>query len=99
MSMWGVNMEVRLEIVSASKKNWYFGARMSIPVFDGGLISAEINRERAELQKVLEEERLIRLAITREVRDAYLNITHARERTEVAGKAIERKREREGSRS
>jgi len=75
------------------KENWYFGARMSIPVFDGGLISAEINRERAELQKVLEEERLIRLAITREVRDAYLNITHARERTEVAGKAIESARE------
>ncbi len=36
---------------------------------------------------------MIRLAITREVRDAYLNITHARERTEVAGKAIESARE------
>ncbi len=34
------------------KENWYFGARMSIPVFDGGQ-GAEINRERAELQKVL----------------------------------------------
>jgi len=75
------------------KENWYFGAKLSIPVFDGGLISAEVNRERAELQKVLEEERSIRLAITREVRDAYLNIIHARERIEVAEKSIESARE------
>jgi outer membrane protein len=75
------------------KENWYFGARLSIPVFDGGLISAEVNKERIELQKVLEEERSIKLAITREVRDAYLNITHARERTDVARKTIESARE------
>lgn len=75
------------------KENWYFGARLTIPVFDGGLISAEVNKERAELQKVLEEERSIRLAITREVRDAYLNIIHARERIEVAEKSIESARE------
>ena len=75
------------------KENWYFGARLSIPVFDGGLISAEVNREKIELQKVLEEERSIKLAITREVRDAYLNITHARERTDVARKTIESARE------
>ena len=52
-----------------------------------------MNRERAELQKVLEEERSIRLAITREVRDAYLIIIHARERIEVAEKSIESARE------
>jgi len=75
------------------KENWYFGARVSIPVFDGGLISAEVNRERIALQKVLEEERSIKLAITREVRDAYLNIIHARERIEVAEKSIESARE------
>ena len=75
------------------KENWFFGARLSIPVFDGGLISAEVNKERAELQKVLEEERSIKLAITREVRDAHLNIAHARERTEVARKTIESARE------
>jgi len=75
------------------KENWYFGAKLSVPIFDGGLISAEVNRERAELQKVLEEERSIKLAITREVRDAHLNITHARERTDVARKTIESARE------
>jgi outer membrane protein len=75
------------------KENWFFGARLSIPVFDGGLISAEVNKERAELQKVFEEERSIKHAITREVRDAHLNIAHARERTEVARKTIESARE------
>jgi outer membrane protein len=77
----------------AFKENWFFGARLSIPVFDGGLISAEVNRERTELQKVLEEERSLKLAITREVRDAYLNITYARERTEVALKTIDSAKE------
>jgi outer membrane protein len=77
----------------AFKENWFFGARLSIPVFDGGLISAEVNKERTELQKVLEEERSLKLTITREVRDAYLNIAYARERTETARKAIESAKE------
>ena len=77
----------------AFKENWFFGARLSIPVFDGGLISAEVNRERTEFQKVLEEERSLRLAITREVRDAHLNIASARERTETARKTIESAKE------
>lgn len=79
--------------VLAFKENWFFGARLSIPVFDGGLISAEVNRERTELQKVVEEERLLKLGITREVRDAYLNISSARERTEVAKKTIDSAKE------
>ena len=77
----------------AFKENWFFGARLSIPVFDGGLISAEVNKERTELQKVLEEERSLKLTITREVRDAYLNIAYARERTETARKTIESAKE------
>ena len=75
------------------KENWFFGARLSIPVFDGGVISAEVNKERTELQKVLEEERSLKLTITREVRDAYLNIAYARERTETARKTIESAKE------
>jgi outer membrane protein len=77
----------------AFKENWFFGARLSIPVFDGGLISAEVNKEKTELQKVLEEERSLKLTITREVRDAYLNIAYARERTETARKTIESAKE------
>jgi len=77
----------------AFKENWFFGARLSIPVFDGGLIAAEVNKERIELQKVLEEERSLKLTITREVRDSYLNIATAREKTEVAKKTIDSAKE------
>lgn len=75
------------------KENWYGGLRLSVPVFDGGLISAEVNKERAELQKVQEEERALKLAISKEVRDAYLNIVNADERIGVTEKAIDSARE------
>lgn len=77
----------------AFKENWSFGLKMILPVFDGGLIRSEIDRERNELEKVKEEERLLKIAITREVRDAYLGIANAEERVEVTEKAIASARE------
>jgi outer membrane protein len=75
------------------KENWNYGVRFTMPLFDGGLIRAEINKEKAETEKVKEEERAIKLLINREVRDAHLNIANARERIEVTRKAIESARE------
>ncbi len=72
----------------AFKENWSFGLKMILPVFDGGLIRSEIDKERNELEKVKEEERFLKIAITREVRDAYLGIANAEERIEVTEKAI-----------
>jgi len=77
----------------AFKENYFFGVKFSVPVFDGGLISSEIDRERMELQKAMEEERSIRLSITRDIRDAHLAIENARERVRVTEKAIESARE------
>jgi outer membrane protein len=77
----------------AFKENYYFGLNLSIPIFDGGLIRSEINRERVELEKAKEEERSLRLAITREVRDGHLTIANALERIGVTGKALESARE------
>jgi outer membrane protein len=77
----------------AFKENYYFGLRLSLPVFDGGLIRSEIDRERAELEKVKEEERSIRLNIHREVRDGHLGIANALERIVVTGRALESARE------
>ena len=78
---------------TAFKENWNYGVRFTIPLFDGGLIRSEINKEKAEMEKVKEEERAIKLLINREVRDAHLNIANARERIEVTQKAIESARE------
>jgi outer membrane protein len=77
----------------AFKENWYVGVKFSVPVFDGGLIKSEIDRERAELEKAREEERSLKLTITREVRDAHLAMENALERIAVTGKAIESARE------
>jgi outer membrane protein len=71
------------------KENWNYGVRFTIPFFDGGSIRAEIKKERAELEKVKEEERALKLLINQEVRNAHLYISNALERIEVAGKAIE----------
>jgi outer membrane protein len=75
------------------KENWYLGLRLAFPLFDGGLIRSEINREKTELEKVKEEERALRLSITREVKDAFLTVVSADERVAVAEKAIASARE------
>jgi outer membrane protein len=75
------------------RENWNVGVSLTVPVFDGGLISAEVDKERNELEKVMHEERSLRLSIAREVRDAYLSVANARERMQVTGKAIESARE------
>ncbi len=77
----------------AFKENYYFGMKFVVPLFDGGLITSEINKEKAELEKAREEERALKLSITREVRDAHLNIANAKERITVTEKAITSARE------
>ena len=77
----------------AFKENYFFGVKFSVPVFDGGIISSEIDKERTEHQKAVEEERYLKLSITRDIRDAHLGIANAGERVEVTEKAIESARE------
>jgi outer membrane protein len=72
----------------AFKENWNFGLKLIMPIFDGGIIRSEIDKEINELEKIKEEERFLKLAITREVRDAYLGIMNAKERIEVTETAI-----------
>ncbi len=73
--------------------NWYVGMRLTVPVFDGGLIRSEVNREKAELEKTREEERQVRLAIVREVKDARIAIANAEDRIKVTEAAIESAKE------
>lgn len=77
----------------AFKENWALAMRLLIPVFDGGGIKAEVEKEKIELEKVKEEERSLRLEIIREIKDAYINIENAGERIKVSDKAIETARE------
>jgi outer membrane protein len=75
------------------KEDWSLGLRMTVPVFDGGLIRADVERERTELEKARLEERALRLAIYREVRDARITIANAVERIKVAQAAVKSARE------
>ena len=77
----------------AFKENYYVGLKFSLPLFDGGLITSEIDKERVEFEKAKEEERSIRLSITREVRDAHFTIANAKERIAVTERAMESARE------
>lgn len=71
------------------RENWNIGLRFSVPLFDGGTVREEVGREKLEIRKAQEEERALRIEITREVRDAHLNIRNARERIEVADTAVD----------
>ncbi len=75
------------------QEDWVLGLRLTVPVFDGGLIRSEVDREKAGLEKARQEERALRLTIQREVKDAHLGIRHASDRMQVAYKAIESARE------
>jgi outer membrane protein len=73
--------------------DWTVGLRLTIPVFDGGLIRSHVEAEKTELEKVIQEERQARMNISREVRDARLSVANASDRIEVARAAIESARE------
>jgi outer membrane protein len=75
------------------RENWYYGVKLTMPIMDGGSIRSEINREKVQLERAREEERLLKHTITREVRDAHLNIENGQERIEVTRKAIDSARE------
>lgn len=75
------------------EEDWHLAMRLSVPLFDGGLIKAETNQALMEVEKIREEERSLRLDMTREVKTAYLNIEDARKRIELAESAIGAARE------
>ena len=75
------------------KEDYYFGVNLSIPLFDGGLIRSEVEADKTELEKVKEEERAMRLSISRELKDARIAIDNASDRMSVAEAAIESARE------
>lgn len=73
----------------AFKENWTLGVRLMLPVFDFGRISSEVDRERYSLMNAKEEERALRLAIAREIKDAQTAVLNAEERITVTRKAID----------
>lgn len=75
------------------RENWNAALRLSLPLFDGGLITAEIDRAKAELEKAKQNERSLRLEINQEVKEAFVSLDNAGKRIEVASKAMEAAKE------
>jgi outer membrane protein len=65
------------------------GVGVSLPIFEGGMISAEIRRERANLSAMREKLREKELRIRLEVETSVLNITSSLERVKATEKSIE----------
>ncbi|MDA8079883.1 MAG: TolC family protein [Nitrospiraceae bacterium] len=77
----------------AFKENWSVALKLALPVFDGGLINTEVKQGKKEAEKVRQEERSLKFAISREIKDAYMTIENARQRTEVTQKGVETAKE------
>lgn len=71
------------------KENWLAGLRMSVPVFDAGIIGAGIEKEKAELEKARQSERSLRLEINQEIRESLVILANALERIKVVERARE----------
>ncbi|MFO7937354.1 MAG: TolC family protein [Kiritimatiellia bacterium] len=65
------------------------GVAVSLPIFEGGMINAEIRRERAKLHAMQERLREKELRIRLEVETAILNINSSLERVRATEKSIE----------
>lgn len=69
-------------------ENWSASLRMSVPILDGGAISHEAAKETLETQKAREDERAVRISVTREVKDARLSANLAAKRLETLAPAV-----------
>lgn len=69
-------------------ENWNASLRMSVPILDGGIIAHEAARETMEMEKAKEEERALRINITREVKEARLGVDLAEKRIETLTPAV-----------
>ncbi|MGQ9812563.1 MAG: TolC family protein [Dissulfurimicrobium sp.] len=72
---------------------WEAGLVASVNIFDAGVISSEINRQKAIYEKAKEQMRLVRLQARREVADALSLINDAKARLDLAQKAVSQSEE------
>jgi outer membrane protein TolC len=67
---------------------WLLGARVRLPVFDGGATAARLGEARAQVIRAEAEEELIRQQVTRDVRDSVLTVRRTNETIRAAATAV-----------
>lgn len=90
---WAAGDVTRQPGASASEDVGSVGLSLSLPLFEGGRISANVRRERARLASAQQGLRDLELKIRLDVQTAVLNLTSSLERVRATGKAIEQGRE------
>jgi len=68
--------------------NWQAGFSLAIPILDGGLTKAEVEKNKKNVEEAVKQEEAVRQNIIKEVKDAYLNIENARGRIAVLKDSI-----------
>ena len=73
--------------------NWNIGASVNLSIFNGGLTTAQVGEQRANLLNLQYNEEVLRQNIALEVRQAVLNLQQAAESIRVSEKGLQQARE------
>ncbi len=73
--------------------NWYVGAAVTVPIFEGLNTAYTLNQNKAQLRSSVENYEVLRLNVTKEVNQAYLNVKTGWELIRATKKALEASRE------
>jgi outer membrane protein len=78
---------------SPTKDLWDIGANVNLSLFNGGLTTAQIGEQKANLSNLKFNEEVLRQSVALEVRQAVLNLQQAAESIRVSEKALQLARE------
>jgi outer membrane protein len=78
---------------ASQPSNWYVGAAMTFPLFEGLSTTYSLNQNKAQLRASLENYEVLRQNVTKEVNQAYLNVKTGWELIRATKKALEASRE------
>ena len=73
--------------------NWYVGAAMTFPLFEGFSTAYAVNQNKAQLRAAIENREVLRQNVTKEVHQSYLNVKTGWELIRATKKALEAARE------
>jgi outer membrane protein len=76
-----------------STNNWYVGAGVNFPLFEGLATTYSVSQNKAQLRSTLENYEVLRQNVTKEVSQAYLNVKTGWELIRATKKALEASRE------
>jgi outer membrane protein len=78
---------------SSLPSNWYVGAAMTVPLFEGLSTAYSLSQNKAQLRASVENYEVLRQNVTKEVNQAYLNVKTGWELIRATKKALEAARE------